>query len=67
MKFWMAARTMAAGLTPPWVKNSRSSAASIAWTTRGGMAEIGTNTRRSVAYSAKSLPSPAWTRVMIGG
>ena len=35
--------------------------------TRGGIASIGTKTRRSVANSASSRPSPAWTRVMIGG
>ena len=35
--------------------------------TRFGIAAIGTNTRRSMAYSASSLPSPACTRVMIGG
>ena len=35
--------------------------------TRLGIAWIGTKTRRSVAYSASSRPSPAWTRVVIGG
>ena len=35
--------------------------------TRFGIAAIGTKTRRSVAYSASSRPSPACTRVVIGG
>ena len=35
--------------------------------TRFGMTPIGTKTRRSVEYSANSRPSPAWTRVVIGG
>ena len=35
--------------------------------TRLGIAVIGTNTRRSVEYSASNRPSPAWTRVRIGG
>ena len=33
----------------------------------GGMVSIGWNSRRSCAYSASSVPSAAWTRVVTGG
>ena len=35
--------------------------------TRSGMAATGTKTRRSLAYSAISRPSPACTLVTVGG
>ncbi len=35
--------------------------------TRRGIASMGTKTRFSVAYSASSRPSPACTRVTVGG